>query len=79
MIVILQKPRGKVDSYNITKIIEVLEAAYHDEHIGVKVALPLCLGGNDFFPKFHQISHETIIKTVIDDQQFRASLFKVAD
>ncbi|KAH3858112.1 hypothetical protein DPMN_100731 [Dreissena polymorpha] len=47
--------------------------------IGVKIELSLSIGGNDFFPKCHQISHDTVMKTIIQNQYFRANLFLCSD
>lgn len=43
--------------------------------IGVKVALALCIGGNDFIPKCYQISHATVMKTLIETPFYRENLF----
>lgn len=52
---------------------------YNDRNIGIKVALALCLGGNDFYPKSHQISHETVLKLMMESTQFRQNLFIVGE
>ena len=43
--IILQKPSGKNDVYNITTIIRTLEKQYQDRYIAIKMALGLCVGG----------------------------------
>ena len=45
----LRKPENKVDIYNITGMIELLEMHYKNSTIGMKMAMILCMGGNDFF------------------------------
>ena len=77
--VILQKQRGKHDIYNITSMIQIMEKSFDDQTIGIKVALALCLGGNDFFPKCHQVSHETVVKAVTENTHFRQNLFSIAE
>ena len=71
--VVLQKPHGKSDIYNITSIIEVLENMYKDKYVVIKVSLGLCLGGNDFVPKFHGKSHATILRLLFESP----NLFRV--
>jgi hypothetical protein len=39
--------------------LELLEHKTSDKYIGIKVAVGLSLGGNDFLPKFYGISHAT--------------------
>ena len=63
--VVLQKPGSKYDIYNLTLILELFEKIYDDKNIGVKVAVGLCIGGNDFVPKMQQLSHTTILKHVL--------------
>ena len=77
--VILQKQQGKHDIYNITTMLQIMEESFEDPDIGIKVALALCLGGNDFYPKSHQISHETVVKAVTENSQFRLNLFNIAE
>lgn len=58
--VLLQK-QGKKTLYNITSMIEVRESYYQDSCIGGKVALALCMGGNNFLPKLHNITHSKVL------------------
>ena len=60
--VILQKPGGKLDIYNITGMLTLFEKYYCDISIGATLSIGLCVGGNDFIPKLHQISHKKILK-----------------
>lgn len=60
--VILQKPGSKYDIYNVTLMLELFEKAFLDKRIGTKLAIALCIGGNDFVPKFQQISHKTVVQ-----------------
>jgi hypothetical protein len=57
--VLLRKPYHRYDIYNITKIISQLENFTSEQYIGIKLAVVLSLGANDFLPKFHSISHST--------------------
>ena len=59
--VMLRKPENKVDIYNITGMIELLEMHYKDSTIGMKMAMILCMGGNDFLPKIYMQSHAKIM------------------
>ena len=72
--VMLQKPGGSVDMYNITKFIRVLQTKFNDPLIGAKVAITLCIGGNDFIPKFYGMSHDKYLTTMLTDN-FRDRLF----
>ena len=74
--IILQKPGNTMDVHNITAILEHLQHKYDDQYIGVKVAALLCMGGNDFIPKFHGISHSKVLLVGLRDQ-FRNSLINV--
>ncbi|KAL4217289.1 hypothetical protein ACF0H5_023740 [Mactra antiquata] len=73
--VVLQKSSGKNDIYNITAILTLLEQAYNDLEIGMKLAFTLSMGGNDFLPKFYYISHDTVLQNVFDSAIYRTSLF----
>lgn len=77
--VILQKPGKHVDIYNITSMLELLHMVYNDQQIGQKVALTLCMGGNDFLPKFYQISHDKMLKLVMSNEYFLNNLFNFND
>ena len=74
--VLLQKPSG-TDVYNITKIIETLEHTYPGEDMAVKVALTLCLGGNDFLPKLYDINHSKVLQLFLSETEFRNGLYKI--
>jgi hypothetical protein len=77
--VILQKPSG-ADVYNITAIIETIESKYpEDEFIAPKLAMLLCIGGNDFIPKLHGINHKKMFQLFLTQSHFRESLFRVED
>ena len=65
--VVLQK-RGKLfDFYDITGIIEVLEKKFENKYVGIKVAIGLCMGGNDFVPKFHSMAHKKVLQLALSD------------
>ncbi|CAC5425801.1 unnamed protein product [Mytilus coruscus] len=74
--VVLQKAGSLMDIYNITKIIEILEKAWKEKYVAAKVAIALSLGGNDFLPKFHNITHSKTLDVFLQ-QKFRKSLINV--
>ena len=77
--VILQKKGPKYDVYNITNMIELFESFFKDRYIGIKIAISLCMGGNDFVPKCDQFSHATVLKMVMQTPIYRDHLFKFED
>ena len=72
--VILQKPAGKFDIYNITGMLALFERHYCDINIGTTLSIGLCIGGNDFIPKLYQISHEKILKLLSANPMLRLNL-----
>ena len=76
--VILQKKNTLIDIYDVTKMPEVLERSFTDPDIGMKLAIAICMGGNDFIPTCHHISHDTILKLFLKGQ-YRHSLFHFPD
>ena len=77
--VILQKKGPKYDVYNITAMVELFENSFRDRNIGMKVAFCLCMGGNDFIPKCDQLSHDMMLKTVLQTPIYRDHLFMFED
>ncbi|XP_045182551.2 uncharacterized protein LOC123541205 [Mercenaria mercenaria] len=77
--VVLQKPSSKYDIYNITSMLELFESAYSDSEIGLKIPIMICIGGNDFIPKFYQISHKTILSKMLNNQHYRQFLIRIID
>lgn len=73
--IMLQKPYGLFDLYCITDIITLLEKTY-GMHSCVKIAFALCMGGNDFIPKFHGISHQKVLSTCMESYQNELFLLK---
>lgn len=73
--VILQKPSGVMDVYNITHMLETMEAHFTDRLIGMKVALVLCIGGNDFLPKFQGHTHAKLLELFLSQPHFISNLF----
>ncbi|CAG2250908.1 PCF11 [Mytilus edulis] len=63
--IILQKPGSTMDVYNVTAILQLLERRWNDRYIGIKIAIFLCLGGNDFLPKFYNLSHLNVVSTIV--------------
>ena len=77
--VILCKPGEKFDIYCITSILNTLEKATDDSHIGVKVAIGLCIGGNDFLPRYHLVgTHSKVLRLLIDNKDFLANLIHIS-
>lgn len=76
--VVFQKPQSRLDVYNVTGMLEVFERVYCDRLIGVKIAVALCIGGNDFVPKCYQMSHGTILKLALR-AEYRAQLLHFED
>ena len=74
--VILRKP-GWQDVYHIASIIRTLEMAFGTLDISPKVAMTLCLAGNDFLPKFHGITHFTVLRQVCQNRHFQEHLFNL--
>ena len=60
--IILQKPESKNDVYNATLMLELFEATFSDKMAGVKCAVALYIGGNDYIPKFHEKSHTAVVQ-----------------
>ncbi|VDI78878.1 Hypothetical predicted protein [Mytilus galloprovincialis] len=77
--VILKKANHMFDIYNITAILETLEKKTLDKHIGIKVAIALSLGGNDFLPKFHSISHSTKLDTYMNIESINRLLIQITE
>ncbi|VDI72179.1 Hypothetical predicted protein [Mytilus galloprovincialis] len=77
--VILKKANHMFDIYNITAILETLEKKTLDKHIGIKVAIALSLGGNDFLPKFHSISHSTKLDTYMNIESINQLLIQITE
>ena len=59
---ILRKPNSSVDVYNMTAIINAIEKEYTDPNICKKIAIALCMGGNDFVPRLYRKNHTSIFK-----------------
>ena len=72
--IILQKPESKNDVYNATLMLELFEAAFSDKMVGVKLAVALCIGGNDYIPKLHEKSHTAVVQMLLT-QRYRLTLF----
>lgn len=77
--VLLQKPRGRWDIYNITSLIRLFETRFQDKTIGAKIALGLCIGGNDYVPKFYQVSHEKVLTVIVSNPTLKNNLFTFGD
>ena len=68
--ILLQK--AKPDLYNITEIILRLEKRFG--MYSKNLALSLAIGGNDFIPKYHSISHEKWITAILENPIFLESI-----
>ena len=73
--IVLNKRNGIMDIYNITGILETFETSYHDKEIGIKLAIGLSLGGNDYLPRFHNKTHTEQLLTLFDNTCFLQRLF----
>ena len=73
--VVLEKPRGGYDIFNITGLINLLERSFLDSNIGVKVALGLCVGGNDYVPKLYTKSHDEVLTQIVSCPVLKDHLF----
>ena len=73
---LLVKPTTK-DLYNITAIIRLLEKTYKDKHMALKMAIYLCIGGNDFIPKFYQITHKSFVERILMSENVRSGLIQI--
>ena len=74
--VMLQKA-GHFDVYNITGMLAVLEKAFHSQTIGKKLAMILCFGGNDFIPKFQNITHLKVTQLFLSKSKYLDGLFSL--
>ena len=62
--------------YDITAWIEALESKYDDEpHIGMKVALGISIGGNDFIPKYYDYGHDKVLTHFLGNKLYISKLF----
>ena len=78
--VILSKPGEKYDIYCITGILSTLERATNDNHIGIKVAVGLCIGGNDFLPKYNLYgTHSKVLGLLTTSRYFLQNLIKISE
>ena len=48
--ILLPKPESKKDVVNATVMLELFEVAFSYKMVGVKLAVALCIGGNDYIP-----------------------------
>lgn len=68
------------DNYDdITGMLEILKSAYDDHTIGMKAAISLCMGGNDFIPKYYQVTHDRVAKEIFSRNHFLENLFEFQD
>ncbi|CAC5418114.1 unnamed protein product [Mytilus coruscus] len=59
---------------------EILESSFENEDdIVKKVSIVLCTGGNDFIPKFHNISHKKMLSLFMSNEHFRLNLFQKSE
>ena len=73
--VVLNKKNGQMDIYNISVFLEALERVFDDTDIGVKLAVGLSLDGNDYLPRFHNITHTAQLLTLFGNNKFRQGMF----
>ena len=70
----LQKQKSEI--YDITGIILSVEKYFDIDNVAAVIALVLCMGGNDFLPNFHNISHDKLLSVVVSDKAILKDLFK---
>ena len=77
---LLKKPQSdiKPDLFCVTKIVEKLEENHPNKEIGIITSLSLCLGGNDFLPKFYNTSHMQWVSTIFSSSSFLDGIFKIS-
>ena len=68
--VLLQKPKGKLDLYDVTAIVSLIEKAHDDTCIAMKVSSALSIRGNDFIPKYSSVSHTDFLMKSISQKKF---------
>ena len=73
--VLLQKPNP--DLYNITAIAEHVEKQFGFKYAAAHLAIALCMGGNDFIPKFFGISHDKWISELLLTENGLNELLKI--
>lgn len=71
----LQKQKSEI--YDITGIILSVEKYFDINNVATVIALVLCMGGNDFPPNFHNISHDKLLSVVVSDKAILKELFKL--
>lgn len=76
--VLLRKPNQQYDIYNITRIVETLEKFTDEKYFGMKTAMVLSLGGNDFLPKFYNITHSSTLEMFMRGTVFRKELVNIS-
>jgi hypothetical protein len=58
-------------------MMEIIECRFHtEEDIMRKVAIVLCMGGNDFIPKYYNISHKKMLSLFLSNEHFRTNLLQ---
>ena len=56
---------------------EIIECRFHtEEDIMRKIAIVLCMGGNDFIPKYYNISHKKMLSLFLSNEHFRTNLLQ---
>ena len=58
-------------------MVELLESVFTETHIGAIMAIGLCLGGNDFLPRFSGISHLKVLQMLFSKDRFRQELLEL--
>ena len=73
--VVLKKTTVK-DINNITKIIQTLENCFKCRVVPT-IATGLCVAGNDFLPKYHNMTHPKIMLLLLQNSEYRQNLFDI--
>ena len=45
--------------------------------MALKMAIYLCIGGNDFIPKFYQITHKSFVERILMSENVRSGLIHI--
>ena len=68
--------KKKPELYNITGIVMLIETYTRKQHSAATIAVALCMGGNDFLPSYHGMTHETLVSTVLNNRRMLENFLK---
>ena len=73
------KKGESIDIYNITGIIALLEKTFDHRYLACQVACVLSIAGNDFLPKFQNISHLQMLTLYLSNPDFRNNMISISN